>query len=68
MGGAVLLLVLGLAVGILQVMLFFKIWAMTDNVEKIYKLLKKNILLKILIGRLVQEFLIIFMKNIDLKN
>ena len=38
MGGAVLLLVLGLAVGILQVMLFFKIWAMTDNVEKIYKL------------------------------
>lgn len=42
MGGAVLLLVLGLVVGILQVMLFFKIWAMTDNVEKIYKLLKKN--------------------------
>ena len=42
MGGAVLLLVLGLAVGILQVMLFFKIWAMTDNVDKIYKLLKVN--------------------------
>ncbi|MEK9848219.1 MAG: hypothetical protein VW445_10450 [Rhodospirillaceae bacterium] len=42
MGGAVLLLVLVLAVGILQVMLFFKIWVMTDNVEKIYKLLKKN--------------------------
>jgi len=42
MGGAVLLMVLGLAVGILQVMLFFKIWAMTDNVDKIYKLLKKN--------------------------
>ena len=42
MGGAVLLLVLGLAVGILQVMLFFKIWVMTDNVEKIYKILKKN--------------------------
>lgn len=42
MGGAVVLLVLGLAVGILQVMLFFKIWAMTDNVDKIYKLLKVN--------------------------
>ena len=42
MGGDILLLVRGLAVGILQVMLFFRIWTMTDNVEKIYKLLKKN--------------------------
>jgi len=43
MGIAFIWLVIVIVFFVLQVMLFFKIWAMTDNVGRIYKLLKNNL-------------------------